>query len=107
LDRPIFFGPLGNANDARMGSRAWCGQRPGTGRPPSTEKAGRRFWNMEDVMFKTRIIVFAAAVALATWAAAVFAQSSVQLPDFVPPHVDTLSLLSQAGDLPIEIAPEI
>jgi hypothetical protein len=58
-------------------------------------------------MFKPRIIVVVAAIAVATWAAAVFAQGGAQMPDFVPPQIDTLSLLSQAGDLPVETAPEI
>jgi hypothetical protein len=58
-------------------------------------------------MFKARIIVFATAIALATWAAAVFAHGGSQLPGFVPPQIDTLSLLSKAGDLPVETAPTI
>lgn len=58
-------------------------------------------------MFKPKIIVFAAAIAVVTWAAAVFAQGGVQLPEFVPPQIDAVSLLSQAGDLPVEIAPTI
>ena len=58
-------------------------------------------------MVKSKTIIFAAAIALATWAAAVLAQGGPQLPDFVPPQIDTLSLLSQAGELPVETAPAI
>jgi hypothetical protein len=65
------------------------------------------FRDTEDVMSKVRIMVFVAAIGLATWAAAVVAKSGSQLPDFVPPQIDTLSLLSKAGALPVEFAPEI
>ena len=89
----IFFPALGNANDAPMRARAWCGHWPGD--ESSAEKAfGRRFWDTEDVVFKARIVVLAATIALATWVAAIFVQGGAQLPGFVPPDVDTLALLS-------------
>ena len=57
-------------------------------------------------MSKFRIIIFVAAIGFATWAAAILAEGG-QSPGFVPPQIDTLSLLSNAGDLPVETAPAI
>jgi len=58
-------------------------------------------------MSKVRIIVFVAAIGLATGAAAVLANGRSELPGVAPPQIDTLSLLSQAGALPVELAPAI
>jgi hypothetical protein len=103
-----FFQGLGNPNDARMRSRAWCGHgRDGSAALPPGAPLGRRFKTRRIVMLKIRIIVFVAAIGLATGAAAVLAKGGAQSPDFAPPQIDTYGLLSKAGDLPVEIAPEI
>lgn len=75
--------------------------------PSARRPRGRRFGDPEDVMSKVRIIVLVAAVGLAARAAPVLANGRSQSSGFAPLQIDTLSLLSQAGPLPVEPAPEI
>jgi hypothetical protein len=59
-------------------------------------------------MFKSKIILFAATIALGTWAAAsVLAQVGSPAQGFAPPQIDVVDLMFKAGDLPVETAPAI
>lgn len=82
------------------------GVRDGPGRIgcPRPEALG----DTEDDMFKSKTIIFAATIALVTWAAvSVPAQVGSHASGFAPPQIDTFDLMSRAGELPVETAPAI
>ncbi len=57
-------------------------------------------------MFKVKMIFFASLIALGTWAtASVLARVGSHTQGFV--QIDTVDLMSKAGDLPVETAPAI
>jgi hypothetical protein len=59
-------------------------------------------------MVKSKTIIFAATIALCTWAAAsVLAQVGSPAPGIAPPQIDAADLMSKAGNLPVETAPAI